>query len=242
MKKYLEELLAALNFAWGELFDFPAQLIFKNQPRCDEKNVFILASFPLLGVLVGVLTALLGTLVASVFNKHAAGVVFAVVAWIILSFKDSGRGDGWLGNFFYDKLRDHENAEFIRNVLTICPVLIKFAILLFVGLTGKYCFFAVQLGGAFALQAALISSEDSHVQFVPSNPRALTVFRVTLVVLALIAFIFCRVGTIGAIAAGTILYMICNRKLTGDGFTAASVSRAGYIAEWVLLGVGLLLL
>lgn len=242
MKKYINELFSALNFVWDEVFDLPSQMIFKNSPRLGKNNVFILSAFPLLGFLAGMLIALPGVILAAIFNTHAAGVLFAVAAWVFLCFKDSGRGDGWMGNYFFERLRNHENGEFIRNVLTIFPVLLKFAILLFIGLTGKYFFFAAIICGAFTLQAALISSEDCPVKFVSADERAVKVFRWTLVILAIIMFLLCRAAAVGAVAAVCLLYIIFNRIMRQNGFTVAAVSHAGYIAEWVLLVTGLLLL
>lgn len=230
-----------MSFAWGELFDLPLQFIFREKDAENGRNVFTLAAFPLLGFLVGTLTALFSLLVGKVFNSHAGGIVFALIGWLILCFKDSGRGDSWLGNYFFGKLQNPDNRDFARNILNIFPVLLKFALLLFIGLAGGTFYLALLLAGAFALQAALISSEDCTTEFVPVNDASVIIFRSALVVLGIIGFALCRLGAVGAVAVVCGLYIVYNRKFVREGFSADGVSRAGYVAEWLLLTAGLLL-
>ena len=45
-----------------------------------------------------------------------------------------------------------------------------------------------------------------------------------------------------AIAAAFGLFFVFNKKMIREGFSAAGISSAGYISEWALLAVGLLLL
>ena len=242
MKNVLKNLLDAMGFAWSELFDLPLQNIFRNSSSGNGESSFTLAAFPLLGFLIGVLVALISSLVALIFNPHAGGVLFALISWAVLCFKDSGRGDAWLGNYVVAKLQLDGNREFVRNIMNIFPVLLKFAILLFIGLAGGTFYLAILLAGAFALQAALVSSEDCQIRFIPSDDRSIVIFRVVLGIIGVAGFIFCRLGTIGAIAAGCVLFIIYNRKFAAEGFSAEAVSRAGYVAEWTLLGIGLCLL
>ena len=89
----LKDLLDAMGFAWGELFDLPLQNIFRNSSSGNGETSFTLAAFPLLGFLVGALVALISSLVTVIFNPHAGGVLFALLSWAVLCFKDSGRGD-----------------------------------------------------------------------------------------------------------------------------------------------------
>ena len=242
MKKHIDALVAALTFAWGELFDFQLPQIFKKESDCGEKNCFVLAAFPLLGLIIGSLTALLAELVSVIFNFQAGGVVFALISWAILCFKDSGRSDSWLANRVANKLQNHENSDFTRNILMIFPVLLKFIILLFLGMWGGRFYFALLLSGAFALQAVLASSENCQNQFIRFDDRGMIVFRLTLVAIGLAGFILCTIGAIGAIAIVCGLYILFNRQLTREGFSADAISRAGYCAEWALLFTGLLLL
>ncbi len=242
MKKYIDDLITAMIFAWEELIDLPLPKSFKKQSECDEKNMFLLASFPLLGFIIGALTALLSDAVSAIFNYQSGGVVFALIAWSILCFKDSGRSDSWLAGAILRKLQDHENSDFTRNTLTIFPVLLKFVILLFLGLWCDRSYFAMLLAGGFALQAALASSENCSTQFIRFDERGIIAFRITSVAIGIIGFIFCSMGTIGAIAVVCGLFIVCNKKLSEDGFSADSISRAGYLAEWALLFTGLLLM
>ena len=242
MKKYIDDFVAALNFAWGELFDFPLPQIFKKESECDEKNSFTLAAFPLLGLIIGSLTALLAEVVSVMFNYQSGGVVFALISWAILCFKDSGRGDSHLAGWIAKKLQNHENSDFTRNILMIFPVLLKFVILLFLGMWAGRFYFALLLSGAFALQAVLASSENCQNQFIRFDDKGMIVFRLTLVAIGLAGFILCTVGAIGAIAIVCGLFILFNKKLARDGFSADAISQAGYCAEWALLFAGLLLL
>ena len=240
MKKHVDSLLGAINFAWGELFDFRMQMILKDSAPLRHDNNFTFAAFPVLGGIVGFAVALVSAIIAGLFNPHAGALVFAVLAWVILCFKDSGRGDCWLANFFLGKVPMDENRDLLRNILNLFPMLIKFIILLFIGLAGGMFYFPVLLATAFALQAALAGSEDCRTEFIPSGENGRKFFRIALIVLAIIGFIFCRVGCIAAIAVAFALFFVFNRKMVREGFTPAGISSAGYIAEWTLLIAGLL--
>ena len=242
MKKHIDDFVAALNFTWEELFDFQLPQIFKNDSECNEKNCFVLAAFPLVGFIVGGVVALLAELVSAIFNFQAGGVVFALLSWGILCFKDSGRGDSWLAAWVANKLQNHENSDFTRNILMIFPVMLKFIILLFIGMWSGRFYFALLLSGAFALQAVLASSENCRNQFIRFDDKGMIVFRLTLVVIGLAGFILCTIGAIGAIAIVCGLFILFNKKFTEEGCSADAISRAGYCAEWALLFTGLLLL
>ena len=242
MKNRMNEIVDAMRKAWGELCDLPLPDIFKNSSSGGGDNSFTLAAFPLLGFAVGIVVALLSSLIAVIFNPHAGGVIFALLSWLILCFKDSGRGDAWLGSWVSKKVQYEGNTDFVRNVMNVFPVLLKFAILLFIGVSGNTFYLALVLSGAFALQAALVSSEDCPVKFVPVDDCSIVIFRMVLVMTALVGFIVCRLSAIGVVAAVCVLFIIYNRKFAREGFTADGISRAGYIAEWILLGIGLCLL
>ena len=240
MKKHVERLLAAVNFSWDELFDFQIQLIVKNSAPLTTDNNFTYSAFPVLGFAVGFAAALVSLMVTGIFNLHAGALVFAVLAWVILCFKDSGRGDCWLANFFLGKVAMDENRDLLRNILNLFPMMIKFLILLFTGLAGNMLYFPVLLATAFALQAALAGSEDCRTEFIPSGENGIKYFRITLIILGIIGLIFSRIGCVAAIAAAFALFYFFNRKMVREGFTPEGISSAGYIAEWTLLAVGLL--
>ncbi len=242
LKIHVDRFLAAINFAWGELFDFRWQLILKHSAPLKYDNNFTFAAFPLLGFAVGVAVSFISMAVAGIFNINAGALVFAVLAWLILCFKDSGRGDCWLANFFLGKLQPDENRDLLRNILNLFPMMFKFIILLFIGLSGEMFYFPVLLTTAFALQAALAGSEDCRNEFIPSGEEGKKYFLITLIVLGIVGIIFCRLGCVAAIAAAFGLFFVFNKKMIREGFSAAGISSAGYISEWALLAVGLLLL
>ena len=240
MKIHVDRFLAAINFAWGELFDFRWQLILKNSAPLKHDNDFTYAAFPLLGFAVGLVVSLISLAVAGIFNINAGALVFAVLAWLIMCFKDSGRGDCWLVNFFLGKLQPEENRELLRNILNLFPMMFKFIILLFIGLSGEMLYFPVLLAAAFALQAALAGSDDCRKEFIPAGENGKRFFLVTLIVLGIISIIFCRTGCVAAVAVAFGLFFVFNKKMIREGFSASGISSAGYIGEWALLAAGLL--
>ena len=240
MKTHVETFLAAINFAWDELFDFRWQLIVKNSAPLKHDNNFTFAAFPLLGFAAGLVVSLISLMVSGIFNINSGALVFAVLSWAVLCFKDSGRGDCWLANFFLGKLQTAENHDLLRSILNLFPMMLKFIILLFIGLAGNMLCFPILLATAFALQAALAGSEDCPVEFIPAGENAMKFFRVTLIVLGITGLIFCRLGCVAAIAAAFGLFFIFNKKMIREGFSASAISSAGYISEWTLLIVCLL--
>lgn len=240
MKTHVDHFLGAVNFAWGELFDFRWQLILKNSAPLKHDNNFTFAAFPLLGFLVGLAVSLISLMVGGIFNLNSGALVFAVSAWLILCFKDSGRGDSSLANFFLGKLQSNENRDLLRNILNLFPMMLKFIMLLFIGLAGGILYFPLLLAAAFALQAAWAGSEDCRTEFIPSGENGKKYFCITLVVLGIIGLLFCRMGCVAAIAAAFGAFFIFNKKMSREGFSAASISSAGYISEWILLAAGVL--
>lgn len=240
MKKFFERLLAAVNFAWDELFDFQIKLILEKSAPLTYDNNFTFSAFPVVGFVVGFTAALVSLAVTGIFNLQAGALVFAILSWVILCFKDSGRGDCWLANFFLGKVAMDENRDLLRNILNLFPMMIKFLILLFIGLAGEMLYFPVLLATAFALQAALAGSEDCRTEFIPSGEDGMKYFRITLIVLGIIGVILSRIGCVAAIAAAFALFYFFNRKMVREGFTPEGISSAGYIAEWTLLVAGLL--
>ena len=240
LKNHVDRFIAAINFAWGELFDFRWQFILKHSAPLKHDNNFTFAAFPLLGFAVGLVVSLVSMMVAGIFNIHAGALVFAVLAWLILCFKDSGRGDCWLANFFLGKLRPDENRDLLRNILNLFPMMFKFIILLFIGLSGEMLYFPVLLATAFALQAALAGSDDCSNEFIPAGENGKKYFLITLIVMGITGIIFCRLGCVAAIAAAFGLFFVFNKKMIREGFSANGISSAGYIGEWALLAVGLL--
>lgn len=241
MKDHIEQFIAALNFAWGELFDFPLQMIFKGQKKLDQNNEFTLAAFPFLGFLLGLIVAFSSFLMAVIFNHQAGGLFFAVIGWLVLCFKDSGRGDVWFGKYCCSLLQKHSDSTLSVTVLTVFPVLLKFLLLLFIGIAGGFFYLPVLLGAAFAVQAALASCEDCPVAFIPYGSEGEKYFKIAMVVLALIGFAGCSMATLGATVAAILIYFHFRKRMCDSGFTAGAISNAGYFAEWILLAVGLLL-
>ena len=172
MKTHVETFLAAINFAWDELFDFRWQLIVKNSAPLKHDNNFTFAAFPLLGFAAGLVVSLISLMVSGIFNINSGALVFAVLSWALLCFKDSGRGDCWLANFFLGKLQTAENHDLLRSILNLFPMMLKFIILLFIGLAGNMLCFPILLATAFALQAALAGSDDCPVEFIPADENA----------------------------------------------------------------------
>ena len=139
-------------------------------------------------------------------------------------------------------MQKHSDSTLCVTVLTVFPVLLKFILLLFIGLRGGFFYVPVLLGGAFAVQAALASCDDCPTVFIPCGNDGEKVFKITLVTLSIVGFAGSRLATLGAIIAVIIVYGYCRKRMCLSGFTAGAISTAGYFTEWILLACGLLLI
>ena len=237
---HVEKILSALNSAWDELIDFPLPEFVRRYNDNGKLNELTAAAFALLGFIIGGVIVLLASLVDSVIGNLAAALVFALAGWAVLSFRDSGRGDSKFGKFLSSCMKNYDAGEGGSNILMLLPGMIKFVILLLLGLSGKYFYIAVLLTAAFAFQVAIVLSEECPAAFVERGEKAVRNFRITVIILGVLCFLWCRLGTLAALAVVFAGYNVAVKRLKRDGFSASNISFAGTLAELLLLVAGLL--
>lgn len=237
---HVEKILSALNSAWDELIDFPLPEFVRRYNDNGKLNELTAAAFALLGFIIGGVIVLLALLADSVIGNLAAALVFALAGWAVLSFRDSGRGDSKFGKFLSGCMKNYDAGEGGISILLLLPGMIKFVILLLLGLSGKYFYIVVLLTAAFAFQVALVLNEECPAAFVERGETAVRNFRVTVCILGVLCFLGSRLGTLAALVVVFAGYNVAVKRLKLDGFTASNISFAGTIAELLLLIAGLL--
>ena len=231
MKIDFSKAVDALCSAWNELIDIPCPFVPADNLR---DNSLIPAAFPVLGWVTGTVVAFAGFLTAAVFNIYAGSVLFAVLAWCVLTFKDSCCSDTNLCG----------KMKFIpySGSLIFVPWLLRFVLLLIIGSMGCKWYFALVMAGGFAMQALVATSIECRVSLLPDTPGARKMLITVSVIIAILTFLVCRLETALAVMIFTGLYMFFVKRIGEfDGSEAVErISIYGCITEWALLFAGIL--
>ena len=236
----VEKFLSALSSAWEELIVFPLPEFFRRNSGSGKRNVLTAAAFPLLGFIIGIIIALIVLLLDMTAGRMVAALVFALAGWGMLRFRDSARGDNRLGKYLSGRMKNYDGGEGGVNLLMLLPGMIKFVILLLLGLSGSFFYIAVLLTAAFAFQAALVVDEECPLEFLDRSDTAVKIFRGTLIVLGILCFACCRLGTVVALVVVLAGFNITMKRLKNDGFSAENISFSGTLVEMFMLLAGLL--
>lgn len=240
MKIHVEKLFSAVYSAWDQLLDFPKPQFLSGSRDDDRRNELTAGAFLFLGWVSGAAVALISALSSWIFNRAAGAVVFAVLSWAVLTFKDSGRGDNTLNRWLCGKLCGKRCFEEMEELLRVMPAVVKLLVLIFIGWNGGFFYLTLVLTGAFGIQAALALNADCTTEFFDRGENAVKFFRTMLIVLLVFSFVFSRVGTLAAAVICGAVYMFSLKTLKSSGFSGSSISLAGTAAEWCLLAGGLL--
>lgn len=235
---YIKKIFSALRTAWDELFDFPLPEFIRRRALNEHRNNLVPGAFPALGFIVGAMIFLAALLVEMIVNQATAAILFAIAGWLVLSVRDSARGDSKLGKYLSSKMQNGGSGEV--NHLFFLPGIIKFAMLLLLGMAGYYFYFAILLTAAFGFQAALVLDDECPINFLIRNERSIKIFRVTLIFLGLFCFTGSRMGTLAALVVTLFAGKMAIKRLKKNGFTADNISFAGNITEIFLLLAGIL--
>jgi hypothetical protein len=223
--------VSALCCAWNELIDIPCPFF---KPEDGRNNELIPAAFPVIGWVTGMIVALAGALISAVFNIYAGGVAFAVLGWCVLTFKDSCRGDTIL-------CRNIKIIPFDKSLIFV-PWLLRFVLLLIIGVMGCKWYFALVIAGGFAMQALVATGIECRVSLLPDTPEARRMLIIVSAVIAVITFPFCRLETALAVVVFAGLYMFFAKRIGEFAGEEAveKISNYGCITEWALLFAGIL--
>ena len=240
MKIPVEKLFSAVDAAWDQLLDFPKPQFLSGRGEGDIRNEFTAGAFLLLGWCGSTAVVLISALSWWIFNRAAGAVIFALLSWGVLTFKDSGRGDNALNRWLCEKLCGRYRFAEMEELLRVMPAVVKLFALIFIGWNGGFFYLTLVLTGAFGIQAALGLSADCTTEFFDRGEKAVKFFRTVLIVFLVYSFIFSRLGTLTAVLICIAVYALSLKRLKNSGFSGSSISLAGTAAEWSLLAGGLL--
>lgn len=235
MRNGKNEILAALISAWEELFDFKLPQLLGCRETVSA-NRLTAAAFIWCGIAAGAVIALTGTVIKTVFNIHIAALAFTLASLFLLSCKDSGQGDKSAASGISAMLKRCNGAENAYSAeLTFLLLLLRFVLLLLLAYGGAMWYLPLLLTGAFSIQAFLAISPDAMRPLLPEGFHTRRDLVIALILIAVTGFIISPLLTLTAVAATALVYIAQSGRCRREGFSAANISRAGYIAEWSLL-------
>ena len=86
----------------------------------------------------------------------------------------------------------------------------------------------------------LVLDDECPIEFLDRSDKAVRIFRGTLIVLGILCFACCRLGTVIALVVVLAGFNMAMKRLKGDGFSAENISFSGTLVEMFLLLAGLL--
>ena len=233
MKNFFEKFLGALAAAWEKLIDFPLPGKLQNLVPSEKSTEFELASFPLLGWLAGAVISGCAVLVSWIFNTYVGAFIFALLAWLFMTLRDSGRGDGAVTVLVASRLP--EDSIPWRIVVPVAAEILKFALLMMIFCRGNAMILAVILGGAFAMEAILAADAEFDPPLLDNSSEAKNKLWIMLGVLGGISFIIDHFTTVVA----TLVFIVTWRQFAiraeKNGLNVGQISFAGSVMSWILL-------
>ena len=239
MKKIFDSVSAALINAWKKQMDIPLPR-FLDGFSGDPGN-FECAAFPLLGWLCALAAVLPGIFVAAIFTPLAGALVFALCAWVLLTFRDSGKSDAMLANFIAGLLPGE--AIPWRMVVPVMLIFIKFILLMAIFRYGNAWHLMLVTGAAFTMETVLTLNGNFLPPLLNDSPESRRNMWITASILLFISFLLCRLpSALTALAFALLWKVFQNRTVSNGGTTLAEVSFAGGITCWISLFIGALVI
>ena len=259
----IEKLYRGVLAAWEMLIDAPPPEMLRNVVAERSKRAvpvpFRLAGFPLLGVVFGLLLALAGSFLIRVFHPAGGALAFAVVALLLLEWKDGGRSLGlsasaltqrWRG-VPWDETLERMNPDLnaltsplSAAILTLLEI-VKAAMLFLICFGHANSWLVIVLAGGFAVQGALAGLPElgsGHPLLeIPERCRRRALGWTVGGICVVWMFFF----PFGALIAGLAIWgMIVGFSRYFDrnfgGISAEMITLAGSAAEFLLLLIGVL--
>ena len=258
----IEKLYRGMLAAWEMLIDAPPPEVLRGVAERSKGGVsaaFRLAGFPLLGLMFGVLLGLAGSFLVRVFHPAGGALAFAVVALLLLEWKDGGRSLGLTTSVLtlrrrglaWDEALERMNPDLnaltsplSAAVLTLLEI-VKAAMLFLVCFGHANAWLVIVLAGGFAVQGALagLPEEGSGRPFLEISEGSRN--RVLGWVVGVICVVWMCFFPFGALMAGLAIWgMIVGFSRYFDrnfgGVSAEMITLAGSAAEFLLLLIGIL--
>ncbi len=254
----VEKYLRGAFHAWDFLIDFPLPDSIRERFGKRVDTTSILAGFPLVGAVVGILLALVAVTCTAIFKPVAGSIVFAILAVAFLDLKDSGRGLGLLTSAFlvrksgipFSEALPQLSGDWSRINHPLASVFVSLLEIFKAGLLFTLAFYGAKLWifvilvGAFTVQGMLATEADRATNVpllsVPRENRRVGWWTFG-ILCALTLFFF----PFGVLAAVFVVYFTVTgfsgyfRRNFG-GVSSNFITLAGTLAELFLLIVGVL--
>ena len=233
MKTFFENWFGAMILAWRKLVDFSLPGKLQKYVPLEGAGSCELAAFPLLGWLAGMIVALCALAVTWIFNRYTGAFVFALLGWLIMTLRDSGRGDGMVSGVIAAYLPGE--AVPWRIVIPVFAEILKFALLMLMFYRGCVGGLAIVLAGAFAMEAVLASGMELDPPLLDDSPEAKHKLWMMLGVLGGISFIICQISTLLAVLVFIALWRTFALRAEKNMLNISGISFAGSVTSWILL-------
>jgi hypothetical protein len=236
MKEFLEDISGAFIRVWKKQMDI--SLPQKFTAFADRGSEYELLMFPLAGWLAGIVLLLPALLIQWLFNDFAGAFVFALCAWLFLTFRDSGRSDAIIAGIIAGKMPGEQIPW--RIAVPVFMQIMKFALLMQIFYSGNLWHLPLMIGGMFLLEALLTLNGGFDPPLLDDSPAAVRNMWIITAILGIISLMICRMPAILGTAAFLLIWKIFQSRCDEDGTDLGQISVAGGITLWALLFAGLL--
>ncbi len=237
MKKIFDTTAAALLGAWKKQMDIPLPRFLRDVS--GNPGNMECAAFPLLGWLCGAAAVIPGILTAAILSPVIGAFVYAICAWLLLTFRDSARSDGMIANALARTLPG--DAIPWRIAVPVLLTIIKFLLLMAVFRCGNAWHLPLVIGAVFTVETVLTLDGNFLPPLLNDTPESRRNMWITAGILLFISFLFCRLPAALSALSFVIVWRIFQvRTIANGGTTLAEVSFAGGITGWLTLISGVL--
>lgn len=234
MKNLFEVIAGSLLYAWRKQMNIPLpRKLYKVSRGGGDWQC---AGFPLLGWLLGLLIALAGALTELIFNVYAGALVFAILAWLLLFLRDSGKSDSLFAANIINRLPD-SNVP-MQTVVPVVLLLGRMILLVLLYVHGEMWHLPLVIGGIFTLEALLTIDGSFMPPLVDDSPESRRNMVSIAVILALVSFVFTPLATALGVTVFLVIRQVAQHKSDGEGSDLMQITLAGSGAGWALLLAG----
>jgi cobalamin synthase len=257
----LKTLLVAFASAWQMLLEWPlpAKLENLDAAESEEKTVSLmtLSAFPVIGLLMGVVILLAGTIL-SLAAPISGAIVFAMLATILVEIRDFGHASGALASFAALKVEGRPTVEALFNIdydLKNLTGAVSVAVLVLVILFKFFCFFLMSYFGfcywavavfvlGYVVQGdlALLPAVRTGEPFIEVHEgRRFIAWGLAAFFLLFVMFQapYLTLAFSGIVFVGSVLFRkYCEHSL--GGVSSSIISLAGYMVELAALLAGII--
>ncbi|MDD2404505.1 MAG: hypothetical protein PHV75_09200 [Victivallaceae bacterium] len=253
----LEEYMKYFCTAWELLIDLPLPKILKKSGTDDDYGIEVQYSFPLVGLLLGIMVLIVGFLL-SFLNSFAAALIFAVPMAILVIAKDSGRSIGSLISFIelkaenvstitalYNMKSDIRNIQSLSAVISIVTTMLFYLLVFFLmSLNHFYYWMIPVMVLSFTLQGTLATLPLLHNEKPLITVPRLAQNQIWLIAGFIVLFVLIKTpyATLITAALAFLAARLLRRYLLSNlgGISTHIIGFAGFVFEIAALLIGII--